>query len=177
MKFQCLDLLMKLRTGEEAIEAKSTVPLDQLKQANQIFTMLFDQVMAGLYGNTEKLYQEAEELRKQRGNVEDLSAHISQLETYNRYLEVQCREYELKLLQQSQDFLQLTGGLEAECKTKIRELAIKNTPSFKGSRKVKAKPEKELSDVKMSDDEEKLPKYLWQKFTEAEIGMGTMVKV
>lgn len=64
MEFQHTDLLMKLRTVKHAMKPNSTVLLDTLEQANQIFNMFSEQVTAGLYSKTKKLHQVAEELGK-----------------------------------------------------------------------------------------------------------------
>ena len=74
------------------------MPIDPLEQANQLFNTFSNQVTAGLLGNTEKLYEAAQELRNQEGNTEDLSARTSQCEAHNQDLEAQDREYDLKLL-------------------------------------------------------------------------------
>lgn len=65
MNSQHTYLLMKHRTVEEAIKTNLTVPLDQLEHANVIFSLVSDQVAAGLYSNTEKLYQVVQKLGKQ----------------------------------------------------------------------------------------------------------------
>lgn len=76
MKSQHTDLLMKVCTVGEAMKTSSTIPLNQLEQGNQIFNTISSQVATGPHSKMEKLYQVTEEIRKQQGNPEDLSASI-----------------------------------------------------------------------------------------------------
>lgn len=64
MKFQYMDLLIYIHTIENTIKANSTVPLNQLKQANPISDTFSGYDAAGLYENTEKIYQDTLEKRK-----------------------------------------------------------------------------------------------------------------
>lgn len=80
---------MKLLAVEEAIKTNSTVLLVQLKEANLICKTFSDQVTAGLYGNTLKIYQVAEKLRKRDINTENLTARSGLFEAYKQYLEAQ----------------------------------------------------------------------------------------
>lgn len=57
---------MILRTDEKAIKTNSTVLLDHLKQASQVFNRFSLHVEMGLHTTTEKFWQVAEELRKQQ---------------------------------------------------------------------------------------------------------------
>lgn len=92
-----MDLFINLRTVKEVIKANCTDLLVQLTQANQVFNTLSGQVTAGLHDNTMMLYQAVEELSKEEGHAEDLSACISQLGVKNQYLEDQHWEHKLKL--------------------------------------------------------------------------------
>lgn len=141
-------------------------PLISWSRPKQVYNILSGQVATGLHCNMEKLYIAYEELRQQQGNAEDLSIHISQLEAHNQDFEGQCREHELNFLQQFLDFRRMVERMQMELETKIRQLAIKDIYTSKGSGKEKTKPQKEPSDVEMSDVVGELPEDSSQGFTE-----------